>query len=301
MVSRKPRSILAAALGVRQLARAAWGWAPLVVPVAFVAACFIAPLVNLLWLSFHAPAPGELYGGEATLDNYAVVFGDPFFQAVLVRTLWVGVIVVGAALMVGYPMAIAAWFLPKPWRALFLAILLFPLMLSNVIRAYGWIAIMGRRGVLNVGLMELGVIETPLAMLYSFEAVTIALLTILLPYVVISVSNSLASLDRRYIEAAQALGAGPLRTFFKVIWPLTAPGVTSGVVIVFLLMLSAYVTITLVGGPRFKLLVSLVYDSAMNFEWPRAAALAFVLLAVGLFGASLLFALLRPDRVQGRR
>jgi putative spermidine/putrescine transport system permease protein len=124
-------------------------------------------------------------------------------------------------------------------------------------------------------------------------------MTILLPYMVVSIANTLSALDRRYEEAAQALGAGPVRTFVHVTLPLSTPGVASGTLLVFLLTLSAYVTITLLGGPRSKLLVSLVYDNVTAFEWPRAAALAFVLLALALVVTALILAVLRPRRVQG--
>ncbi len=118
---------------------------------------------------------------------------------------------------------------------------------------------------------------------------------------VISIANTLASMDVRYQEAAQSLGANPIRTFLHVTLPLSAPGVASGLLLVFLLTLSAYVTITLLGGPRSKLLVSLIYDSVVSFQWPQAAALAFVLLALALVTTALILAVIRPGRVQGGR
>jgi putative spermidine/putrescine transport system permease protein len=124
-------------------------------------------------------------------------------------------------------------------------------------------------------------------------------MTILLPYMVISIANTLSTLDRRYEEAAQALGAGPVRTFLHVTLPLSTPGVASGMLLVFLLTLSAYVTITLLGGPRSKLLVSMIYDGVTAFQWPHAAALAFVLLALALMLTALILAVLRPRRVEG--
>jgi putative spermidine/putrescine transport system permease protein len=273
---------------------------PALVPAAFLAVCFLVPLLLLFWISIHQSSSTDFYGAGLTAGHYAAIASDPFYRTIILRTLWAGIVVVGSCLLIGYPMALALSAIPRRWRTLALALLLFPLMLSNVIRAYGWIAILGRRGVVNTALTATGAIDYPLPLLYSFEAVTVGLMTILLPYLVISISNALDSIDKRYIEAAQSLGAGPIRTFVKVIWPLSAPGVASGLIIVFLLMLSAYVTINLIGGPRFKLLVSLVYDTAMTFEWPKAAALAFVLLALGLAGAAAIFAVLRPYRSQGR-
>jgi len=116
---------------------------------------------------------------------------------------------------------------------------------------------------------------------------------------VISIANTLSGLDRRYQEAAESLGAGPIRTFVHVTLPLSTPGVASGMLLVFLLTLSAYVTITLLGGPRSKLLVSMIYDSVVSFQWPRAAALAFILLAIALLLTGIIMAVLRPARVQG--
>ncbi len=154
---------------------------------------------------------------------------------------------------------------------------------------------------INTGLRELELIDSPLGLLYSPEAVVLGLLTILLPYMVISIANVLASLDPRYEEAAQALGAGPIRTFVHVTLPLSAPGVASGLLLVFLLTLSAYVTIAVLGGPQSKLLVSLVYDSVVSFHWPQAAALAFTLLAIALTVAGAIMAVVRPGRVLGGR
>ena len=146
---------------------------------------------------------------------------------------------------------------------------------------------------------DLGLIDFPLDLLYSTSAVVVGLMTILLPYMVISIANTLAGLDQRYEEAAQSLGAGPVRTFLHVTLPLSTPGVASGMLLVFLLTLSAYVTITLLGGPRSKLLVSMIYDSVTAFRWPHAAALAFILLGLALALTAIILAVLRPGRVQG--
>ena len=145
-----------------------------------------------------------------------------------------------------------------------------------------------------------GVIDRPLLMLNTFEAVVVGLMTILLPYMVISIANALAAIDVNYRDAAQSLRASPLRTFVHVTWPLSSPGVASGLLLVFLLTLSAYVTITVLGGPRAKLLVSLVFDSVASFRWPLAAALSFVLLGIALAFSGLILAVLRPQKVQGR-
>lgn len=260
---------------------------------------FLGPLIYLFYVSVHEPSSTDLYGTRFTLANYAAVFSDPFYVLIIRRTLATAAWILALGLLIGYPVAYVIARLPPGRRVFVMLLLLFPLMVSNVVRAYGWVAILGRRGVINTTLGDLGMIEAPLSLLYSAQAIVLGLLTILLPYMVISIANTLAGMDVRYQEAAQSLGASPMRTFLHVTLPLSAPGVASGLLLVFLLTLSAYVTITLLGGPRSKLLVSLIYDNVVGFQWPQAAALAFVLLALALAATALILAVIRPGRVQG--
>ncbi|MGE5203137.1 MAG: ABC transporter permease [Acidobacteriota bacterium] len=286
---------------MRALALRSWGWALAVPPAFFLVAFFVAPLLYLLWVSLHSPSQSELYGDSFTLANYAAIATDAFYFRILGRTLGTAATILGLCIVVGYPVAFAVSRLPPRRREIAAMLLLLPLMVSNVVRAYGWVAILGRRGLANTVLRDTGITDAPLDLLYTPSAVVLALTTILLPYMVISIANTLSALDRRYEEAAQALGAGPIRTFLHVTLPLSSPGVASGMLLVFLLTLSAYVTVALLGGAPSKMLVSLVYDSVTAFQWPRAAALAFVLLAVALAVSGLILAVLRPQRVQGRR
>ena len=275
-----------------------WSWALLAPPLLVLLGLFVGPLLYLFYVSLHPPSMSELYGPGLTLATYVQIFSDPFYYTIIRRTLGTAAVILAASLVIGYPVAYLIAQLPARRRTLAMLVLLFPLMVSNVVRAYGWIAILGRQGVLNEALRALHLIDVPLFILNTPEAVVIGLLTILLPYMTISIANTLAGLDPRYQEAAQALGAGPVRTFLFVTLPLSSPGIASGLLLVFLLTLSAYVTIALLGGPRSKLLVSLVYDNVVAFQWPLAAAISFVLLAVALAVTALILAVLRPGRVR---
>jgi len=282
-------------------ARRSPGGLVLAVPLVFFVACFLLPLLYLLIVSFFEPSQVELYEKRVTFDNYARVFTDDFYLKIIGRSLLASSTVLIICLLLAYPAAIVIAGFSLKWRIRILALLLFPLMVSNVVRAYGWISILGRRGVANTVMQDLGLIDAPLSLLYSFDAVVLGLLTILLPYMIISIANALAAIDRSYAEAAQSLGAGPWRSFWHVTLPLSSPGVSSGCLIVFFLALSAYVTINLLGGPRYKLLVSLVYDTVVAFQWPRAAALSFILLLIAVAGGAVILAITRPQRVRGRR
>lgn len=282
------------------VSRQALSLALILPPAAFFVIFFVCPLAYLLWISFHGPSQTALYGEELSLASYATIFSDSFYLTIVQRTLLASATIVLLSLVLGYATAYLLAPLAPKTRSRLLLLLLLPLMVSNVIRAYGWITILGRQGLLNAVFMGLGVIDAPQSWLNTFEAVTFGLMTILLPYMIISITNSLTAIDPRYAEAAQSLGASPLRTFIHVTFPLSTPGVASGMLLVFLLTLSAYVTITLLGGPRNKLLVSLVFDAVGAFRWPLAAALSFLLLAIALLVSALILAVLRPGRVQGR-
>jgi putative spermidine/putrescine transport system permease protein len=283
-----------------RVTRTTAGLALLAPPLLLFVVFFVAPLLSLFWASFHTASDTELFGQDLTFAHYATILTDPFYHTIILRTLSTGAVILLLCLVLGYATAYVLAPLPPRRRLLLLALLVVPLMVSNVVRAYGWIAILGRQGLVNSVLREAGIIERPLLLLNTFEAVSFGLMTIMLPYMVISIANALAAIDTQYREAAQSLRANPFRTFVHVIWPLSSPGVASGMLLVFLLTLSAYVTITLLGGPRMKLLVSLVFDSVGAFRWPLAAALAFVLLAVALAVGGLILLLLRPQRVQGK-
>lgn len=269
-------------------------------PLALLVTFFVVPLLYLFYVSFHAPSDTALYGDGPTLQNYARVAQDSIYGTIILRTLRTAMVVLVLTTVVGYAAAFTIVKMKSRWKVLLFAMLLFPLMVTNVVRAYGWVTLLGRRGILNSSFQSLGLIDSPLNMLYTIEAVVVGLMTILLPFMIITIANSLAAIDPTYEEAAASLGAGPVRTFLKVTLPLSSPGVTAGVTLVFLLSLSAYVTVALMGGPRQKMLVSMVYDGVVAFQWPRAAAIAFILLAIAFVGAAIFQAVLRPQRISGR-
>lgn len=269
-------------------------------PVALLAAFFVVPLAYLLYVSFMSNSDTALFDARPTIENYTVVLTDPFYWMIIQRTLLATGTVLVLCFVIGYPVALYATRLSPRGRMLMLLAMMVPLMVSNVVRAYGWVAILGRRGVVSSTLEGLGAIARPAQYLYSFEAVTLGLLTILLPFMIVSLTNSIAAIDKTYSEAAQSLGAGPWRSFWRVTLPLSSPGIASGLMLVTFLALSAYVSIALLGGPRYKLLVSFVFESVSTFRWPRAAALSFILLAIALVIAVAIQMIVRPQRVQGR-
>src|SRR6202162_5590411 len=170
-------------------------WALLAPPLAVALLFFVGPLLYLFYVSVHTPSQSALYGDTLTLQNYSSILGDSFYLRIIQRTLGTAAVILGLCLVIGYPVAYFVALLPSRRRMIVLLLLLFPLMVSNVVRAYGWVATLRRPGVINTGLRDLGVIDVPLDLLYSTEAVETGLMTILLPYMVISIANTLSGLS----------------------------------------------------------------------------------------------------------
>ena len=168
-------------------------------------------------------------------------------------------------------------------KRLVYVIVIAPLFTSAIVRAFGWMVLLGRQGLVNGLLMGLGLVEEPLPLLFSEAGVIIGSVYILTPFMVLTVASVLQNLDPTLEEAAADLGARPSVSFWTVTWPLSVPGVVAGAVIVFTLSMSAYVTPSVLGGGKVKVIAMLVFEQFMAlFQWPFGAALAVVLLLVTL-------------------
>jgi putative spermidine/putrescine transport system permease protein len=266
-------------------------------PIAFFVLFFLAPLALLTAESFSRP------GGGATLSNYISVLGDAYYWGALLNTLVISFWVTSVCFLLGYPLAYFTVFHVHSAlaRRLIYVLLMTPLFTSNIVRAFGWIVILGRRGIVNSSLLAVGLIETPLDMLYSKFSIIVGLSYILLPVMALSVSSVLQVVDRSLIEAARDLGARPSRAFLAVTFPLSLPGVVAGSIIVFALSVSAYVIPSILSGGREMVTPMLIFQQyTATFRPDIGATLSIVLLAVTLLliGAYL-FVLERRLRVAG--
>ena len=248
-------------------------------PIAFFVLFFLGPFGLLIAESFLRP------GGGATLANYTSVLSDAYYWRALFNTLLISLWVTVACLLLGYPLAYFIVFHVRwPWgRRLIYVLLMTPLFTSNIVRAFGWIVILGRRGIVNSSLLAVGLIDTPLDILYGKLSIIIGLAYILLPIMVLSICSVLQTVDRSLIEAARDLGARPSRAFLAVTFPLSLPGVTAGSIIVFALSVSAYVIPSILSGGRVMVTSILIFQQYVaTFRPDIGATLSIVLLAVTL-------------------
>lgn len=257
-------------------------------PIAFFVLFFVAPFALLIGESFARP------DGGMTLANYVAVLTDGYYWKALLNTLLISFWVTVVCFVLGYPLAYFIVFhVPSAGvRRGIYVLLVTPLFTSNIVRAFGWIVILGRRGMVNSSLIAIGLIESPLDLLYSKTAIVIGLAYILLPVMTLSVCSVLQTVDRSLIEAARDLGARPSRAFLAVTFPLSLPGVVAGSIIVFALSVSAYVIPSILSGGREMVTPILIFQQyTATFRPDIGAALSVVLLVVTLLliGAYLFF------------
>jgi putative spermidine/putrescine transport system permease protein len=255
------------------------GWA-LVLPLALFFAVFVfAPLALLGAVSLYNDPTLTTAGGT----QYVKFLTDRFNLAVLGQTLWLGLLATVLALAIGYPLAYICTVAPAALQRVLVLVIVLPLLTSAVVRTFAWVVILGRQGIVNGLLAAVGLVDTPVRLLYTPSAVVVALAQIQLPLMVLPVITALGNIDPNLRHASHALGAGRWRTFFEVTLPLSAPGVLAGCLLVYAGSVSAFVTQTLVGGGQLMLMPQYMYQQAIQANnYPFAAAVAMILLAAVL-------------------
>lgn len=218
-----------------------------------------------------------------TLSSYAKFFTDPYYTNILLRTLRVAVTVTALCLVLGFPLAYVLARTRSRYKNLLIMLVVLPLFVGNAVRAAGWMTLFGSKGFINAILMGVGVISTPLEIMYTETAVIVGITAVNLPFMVLSLQSVIESIDRAVEEAAFSLGAGPVAMFGRVLWPLAMPGVLAGTILTFILGMNAYATPVLLGGPKFQMMAPLVYGQFAGVSnWPFGAAISFILMTATL-------------------
>ncbi|MGE0312205.1 MAG: ABC transporter permease [Lautropia sp.] len=245
----------------------------------FAVVVFVAIGMTVV-LSFHDW--GQYTGIEKVfvLKNWHEVLTDGYFHEVFLRTLRIALLVTLLAALLGAPEAYILNRMRSPWRAVFLVVILGPLLISVVARTLGWALLFGgESGVVNQLLASLGLIDEPLPFMFTETGVVIALTHVLLPYMVLSVWASLQRLDPQVENAAASLGAGQASIVLRIVLPQIVPGLLAGGIIVFALAASAFATPAIIGGRRLKVASTVAYDEFLNtLNWPLGAVVAVLLL-----------------------
>ena len=268
-------------------------WMLIAPALAVVIVFFVLPYANLLLMSFFTTAKAKPYEAVLTLENYAGALGDSFQWRVLWRTLKLGFLTTVFTLLLGYPLAYNLARATSRMKGILLVLLLSPLLVGVVIRSFGWMVLLADTGLVNSVLKYTGVAPAGLPLMYNEFGVLVGTVHIYLPFMVLSISGTLQSIGPDLDLAARSLGASASKAFWRIIFPLSLPGVFSGCLLVFVLAVSSYVIPALLGG--FKVITTplLVVQTAIDVNnWPGAAAQAVVLFAASLLCIGVYFRLM---------
>lgn len=258
----------------------------------FLAVFFLGPLAIMIVTSFLAPG---LYGGvEWTYypHNYGRILGfadpafevfDPVYLSIFLRSLKIAAFTVVATLIVCYPAAFCIARLSERWRNFCLFLITLPFFTSLIVRLFIWVLILRQTGIVNEALLATGVISRPLELIYTDGAIVLGMVYIFIPFMFMPIYASVEKLDWTLVRASLDLGAGPIRTFVRIILPLTAPGIAGGAIIVFIPALGNFVVPAVLGGAKVMMLGNLIEQQFLSARnWPFGSALAMMVMSVML-------------------
>lgn len=244
--------------------------------IVLVAYFMIVPLVEIIIPTFTNTKDGMF-------SAYKEFFTDSYMMSIFLRTIKISVISSVICMIIGVPVSYYISRVSKKIRGLFIALTVFPILTNSVVRSFAWMSILGKNGIINNLLMKLNIINEPLSLLYTEGAIIVGTVYIFLPLMIISLVGVMENIDNDLLEAAESLGANKLKSFFKVVFPLSLPGLIVGTVLVFTGSLTAYTTPQLLGGNKNTVLATLIYQKTMTLgDWQGAAVVATIMIAVTL-------------------
>ena len=241
------------------------------------------PLLYLVVISFMTR--GESWNVEFlfTLDNYKKLF-DPFYFDIFVDSFKLATIVTVFTILVGYPFGYFMGRSSSKMKASLMQMIMLPFWVSSLLRLYGWVIVFRANGTLDSLLMGLSIIDKPLKLLYTYPAVVVGMIYALLPFMILSVYQSVDKMDWNLIDAARDLGASRFRAFFSITLPMTMPGILSGVILTFIPSVGLFFIADILGGNKIVLVGNLISElMTTGKNMPMAAAMAVVLLVLTTF------------------
>jgi putative spermidine/putrescine transport system permease protein len=254
------------------------GWWPLAPALVLLAVAFVVPVAMLVPTSVRPYVPLVGITSGFTARHYVKLVTDSYYLEIIGRTLALGLTVTCSTLIIGYPLAFFLARTTSRWRNWLTILVVFPLLLNLVVRTFGWIALLAQNGLVNQALQALGLVESPVKLLFNFAGLLIGLTHIFLPFMVLVLIGAIQNIPRDVEDAARVLGASWGSAFLRVTLPLSAPGILSGSILVFVLTISALVTPRLLGGPTYQVMSTLIYDEFLSrLNWPAGSAQSLLL------------------------
>jgi len=242
---------------------------------------FLLPLASLLRNSFNRDDPTALMVADFTWRNYVRVLTDTLYLTSFGNSLAMAAAIAATTLVLGYPFAYFLVQRAGPWGPVLRWLVYTPLIVSVIVRVFGWIVITADSGLINTTLLALRLVDEPFKILFNVGGVFIGMCHRYFPLAVLPIASAIAKIDPALLAASFGLGAGPTRTFLQVALPLSLPGVVAGGQLVFAAVLSDFVMPLLLGSTRFRMIAPAIFEEAIgNVSWASAAAMAIVMLVM---------------------
>lgn len=236
---------------------------------------FVIPVAALLLRSVLEPTPG--------IGNYAELLGSSTYLRIFYNTFTVAAVVTVLSVMIGFPVAWLLAIMPARWSAMLFAIILLSMWTNLLTRTYAWMVLLQRTGVINKVLLNLGLIDQPLALVNNLTGVAIGMTYIMLPFVILPLRGVIKTIDPAVLQAAAVCGASRWQCLTRVLIPLALPGVAAGALMVFVMSLGYFITPALLGGTSNMMLAEMIAQLVQSLvNWGMGGAAAFVLLVVTL-------------------
>ena len=261
-----------------------------VTAIALFAPCVLLYTTLFIWPQALLLGTSFVDAGGVSAANYRAVLADEYYWELLGRTFILGAGVTVVTLVLGLPVAYVLARMQSRWSAFLLLLTTFPMLVSAVVRSFGWMVLFFRNGLISQMLVMLGVSPRSSQLMYTLTGVVIALAQVLLPLMVLTLYGVFRSIDRDLEYAAMSLGARPATALWLVTLRLARGGIIAGSLLVFALSISTFATPSLVGGVRAGVMATAIFEQSIELlNWPLAATLATILL-VCVFAVAMLYA-----------
>jgi putative spermidine/putrescine transport system permease protein len=253
---------------------------------------YVYPLTRIAGWSFFDP--------DFTLKYYRQVLAEPAYFKALRNTLEISVLVTLISLLLGYPLAYLMTTTSARARRVLTMLILIPFWTSILVRTFAWLVILGRNGLVNRALVDLGLVDGPQQMLFNMFGVQVGMVQVLLPFMVFPLYAVMSRIDLNIVRVARSLGAPPRKVFLHVFLPLSLPGVAAGCILVFLLAVGFYVTPALLGGPgqiTLATMIDMMITTFLNFGFAATLGIVLLVVVAAIFGV--VSAIMGVNRIVG--
>lgn len=241
--------------------------------VVFLTLFLVIPIVMTIASTFFQE-------GSFTVQGYLTFLTDPYNLKIVWTTLRVSFVTTIVCILLGFPASYYISKLGPRKKGILLALAIFPLLTSSVVRSFSWMIILGKKGLLNSSLLSIGLIEKPLEILYTPTAMMIGMIHLFLPLIIITLVGVMENIDPDLLKAAESLGASKFTAFRQVILPLSMPGLIIGSILVFVGSLTAYTTPALLGGKQ-GVISTFLYQNAITLnDWHMASVIATIMIVI---------------------